>query len=200
MPNKPRLVCHPLTPDRWDDFEKLFGERGACGGCWCTAWRRPRADFVREKGAGNRRFILKVVQAGEPPGIIGYLGKEPVGWCAVAPREEYVALERSRILKPVDDTPVWSVSCLFVHKEHRKKGISVQLLRGAVAHVKSRGGKVVEGYPVEPYSDDMPAPFAWVGLANAFLAAGFTEVARRSKFGPLCGPRSRRPLCVRSVS
>ncbi|MSR52883.1 MAG: hypothetical protein EXS09_06285 [Gemmataceae bacterium] len=61
MPQQLTLVCHPLTPDRWDDFEKLFGERGACGGCWCTAWRRPCADFVREKGAGNRRFILKVV-------------------------------------------------------------------------------------------------------------------------------------------
>lgn len=85
----------------------------------------------------------------------------------------------------MDDTPVWSISCLFVHKGQRKKGISVQLLRDAVDHVKSRGGKVVEGYPVEPYSEDMPAPFAWVGLASAFLAAGFKEVARRSKSRPI---------------
>ena len=199
MPKKTTLVCHPLTPDRWDDFEKLFGDRGACGGCWCTLWRRPRVAFVRDKEAGNRRFMLKVVQAEVPPGILGYLGDEPIGWCAVAPREEYLSLERSRILKPVDDIPVWSISCLFVHKEHRKKGISVQLLRGAVAFVKSRGGSVVEGYPIEPKSDNMPAPFAWVGLASAFIAAGFTEVARRSKSRPIVrfeieksGQRSKR--------
>lgn len=182
---RPKLVFHPLTPDRWADFEKLFGERGACGGCWCTYWRRPRSEFVTNKGAGNRRYMLNVVQAGDPPGMLGYIDGEPVGWCAIARRETYSALERSRILKPVDDTPVWSVSCLFVHKNHRKKGVSVQLLRAATDYVKQQGGTVVEGYPVEPKSDDMPAAFAWVGLASAFLAAGFKEVARRSETRPI---------------
>lgn len=185
MSSKPRLQCHPLTSDRWADFETLFGERGACGGCWCTFWRRPRAEFVRDKGAGNRRFMLNLVDEGEPPGILGYMGEEPVGWCAVAPRQEYLTLEKSRILKPVDDTPVWSISCLFVEKKHRRKGFSVQLLRGAMEHVRLRGGKIVEGYPIEPKTDDMPAPFAWVGLAAAFLSAGFREVARRSDTRPI---------------
>ena len=185
MSRKPKVVCHPLTPDRWRDFETLFGERGACGGCWCADRRRPRSEFVRDKGAGNRRFMLKVVKAGEPPGILGYLGGEPVGWCAVAPRNDYQILARLRILQPVDATPVWSISCLFVRKDQRKKGLSVQLLLAAVEHVKSRGGTVVEGYPVEPKSSSMPAPFVWVGLASAFRTAGFREVARRSDTRPI---------------
>ena len=86
MPEKPALTCHPLGADRWADFESLFGKNGACGGCWCTTWRQPRAKFNRNKGEGNRRFILHVVQSGEPPGILGYLNGEPVGWCAVARR------------------------------------------------------------------------------------------------------------------
>lgn len=182
---KPRLVCHPLTPDRWGDFKTLFGGRGACGGCWCTFWRRPRSTFNENKGAGNRRLMLHIVNDGPPPGILGYLDGEPVGWCAVAPRGEYSALARSRILQPVDDKPVWSVSCLFVRKDRRKRGLSVQLLRAAVEHVKRQGGEIVEGYPVEPKRADMPAAFAWTGLAAAFLAAGFREVARRSDTRPI---------------
>jgi GNAT superfamily N-acetyltransferase len=181
----PKLVCHPLTPDRWDDFETLFGERGACAGCWCTFWRRPRSEYDANRGAGNRRFMLKVVNNGPPPGLLGYLNDEPVGWCAVAPRADYPALGRSRILQPVDDRPVWSVSCLFVRKDQRRKGLSVQLLRAAVSHVQKQGGRIVEGYPVEPKSDKVPDPFVWHGLASAFLAAGFREVARRSDTRPI---------------
>src|SRR5215470_11672322 len=119
------LTCHPLTPDRWDDFETLFGARGACGGCWCMLWRLSRSEFEQNKGEGNREAMKQLVEADELPGLLGYLDDEPVGWCAVAPRESYPALERSRILKKIDDTPVWSISCLFVHKNHRKKGVSV---------------------------------------------------------------------------
>src|SRR5262245_42977412 len=128
---KSPVVFHPLTPERWPAFEKLFGERGACGGCWCAYWRRPRSEFNHDKGARNRRFMLKLVQDGEPPGILAYINGEAVGWCAVAPREDYSALKRSRILSPVDEQPVWSISCFFVHKDHRKKGLSVRLLQAA---------------------------------------------------------------------
>lgn len=189
---KPRFTSHPLTPDRWADFKTLFGPRGACGGCWCTFWRRPRSEFNENKGDGNRRLMLGIVNDGPSPGILGYLDSEPVGWCAVAPRADYPALARSRILQPVDDTPVWSVSCLFVRKDHRKKGLSVRMLRAAVEHVKQQGGSVVEGYPVEPKKDDVPAAFAWTGLAAAFLAAGFREVARRSDTRPIMRYEIRR--------
>ncbi|HEX3147836.1 MAG TPA: GNAT family N-acetyltransferase [Gemmataceae bacterium] len=182
---KPHLVCHPVTPDRWDDFELLFGERGACAGCWCTFWRRPRAEYEQQKGDGNRRFMLQVVNDGPPPGLLGYLGNEPVGWCSVAPREDFSGLTRSRILRPMDDKPVWSISCFFVRKDQRRKGLSVQLLKAAIEHVKSEGGTIVEGYPVEPKTEKAPDPFVWHGLASAFLAAGFKEVARRSDTRPI---------------
>jgi GNAT superfamily N-acetyltransferase len=180
-----KLECHPLTPDRWADFETLFGERGACGGCWCMVWRLARKDYERNKGAGNRAAMRKLVRDGVEPGILGYLDDEPVGWCAIAPREQYPALERSRVLKKVDDAPVWSISCFFVRKDCRKRGVSVALLREAVEFARAKGATIVEGYPVEPKKDEVPAVFAWTGLASAFLQAGFVESARFAPSRPI---------------
>lgn len=181
------LTIHPLTSDRWPDLEALFGERGATGGCWCMWWRLPRSVFNQQKGAGNKRAFQTIVEDGDEPGLLAYVGEQPVGWCAVAPRAEYPALERSRILRPVDDAPVWSVTCLFVAKPFRRKGVTVQLLRAAVNFARERGARIVEGYPTEPRSSTpmLPDAFVWTGLASAFRAAGFTEVLRRSETRPI---------------
>jgi GNAT superfamily N-acetyltransferase len=181
----PALEFHPLTEDRWADFERLFGERGACGGCWCMWWRLKRSQFERQKGHVNKQSMRTLVASGEVPGILAYAGREPVGWCATAPREGYPVLERSRVLKRIDDEPVWSVTCLFVKKQHRHQGVSVQLLRAAVEYVRECGGTVVEGYPVEPKGGRMPDAFAWTGLVSAFKRAGFVECARGSPTRPI---------------
>jgi len=181
----PRVSFSPVTADRWNDLEALFGERGACGGCWCMAWRLPRRDWEAGKGETNRRALRAIVAAGHTPGVLAYRGNEPVGWCAVAPRHEYVSLAGSRILRPVDDTPVWSISCLFLRKDHRRVGLSSRLLRAAVDLAATKGAQVVEGYPVEPYRADAPAAFLWTGVPSAFLHAGFSEVARRSRTRPI---------------
>lgn len=180
-----RLRVVPLTIDRWADFERLFGKRGACGGCWCMWPRLTRSRFTQLKGEGNRRAMKRLVQSGRVTGVLGYLGDEPVGWCSIEPREEIPSLSRSRILAPVDDRPVWSIVCLFVAKEHRKHGVSVRMIDGAVAYARARGATIVEAYPVEPKKSPMPAPFAYTGLASGFLRAGFREVARRSETRPV---------------
>ena len=183
--NTSLLKFHPATPYRWADIEDLFGERGACGGCWCMFWRVPRKQFDASKGPGNKSALKKIVTAGQRPGIIAYLGKEPIGWCAVARRDDYIALEGSRILRPVDDKPVWSISCLFIKRPYRRQGVSVQLLQAAVEFAAKRGAKILEGYPVDPSMEKMPDPFLWHGVPSAFKAAGFKEVLRRSKSRPI---------------
>jgi GNAT superfamily N-acetyltransferase len=189
MTSKPMITSplkfHPLTAKQWKDLLNLFGERGACGGCWCMWWRMTRSEFNREKGEGNKKAFKKIVDRGEVPGILAYVGREPIGWCSVAPREAFSSLERSRILKKVDNKPVWSVVCFFVAKPFRYKGVSVSLLKAATEYVKKQGGKIVEGYPVEPKTDKFPDVFANTGLASAFRQAGFKEVARRSKTRPI---------------
>jgi GNAT superfamily N-acetyltransferase len=175
----------PATPERWDDLQALFGERGACGGCWCMVWRKPRAEFLKGKGPGNRASLRALVKHGPPPGVLAYDGDQAVGWCAVAPRPDYVFLSKSRVLRPVDETPVWPVSCLFVAKPYRRKGLSVALLRAAVEFVRNRGGAMVEGYPIISKKGPLPDSFAWTGTLPAFLKAGFHELPRWSENRPI---------------
>jgi GNAT superfamily N-acetyltransferase len=189
MPSAPvslaNVEYHTVNAERWEDLEALFGPRGACGGCWCMWWRLARSQFQRQKGEGNKHSFRQIIEGGEGPGLLAYAGGQPVGWCAVAPRQAYPVLERSRILKRVDDQPVWSVVCFFVKKPFRGKGLTVGLLRAAVAYAEQHGATIVEGYPVEPKSSPMPAVFAYTGLASAFRKAGFVEVLRRSETRPI---------------
>ena len=179
------LEFHPVTKKRWSDFETLFGEKGACGGCWCMLWRLTRKAFDQQKGEANRQAMKTIVQSGEIPGLLAYSEKQPVAWCSVAPRESFPALERSRVLKKIDDQPVWSISCFFIQKAFRKQGLSVRILEAAVDYVKRQGGKIVEGYPVEPKKGKTADVFAWTGLASFFKRAGFVECARRSETRPI---------------
>lgn len=179
------LEFHPLTPERWADLESLFGPRGAVGGCWCMWHRLKRSEYKRQKGADNRQAFKSIVEAGQKPGLLAYTGGQPVGWVAVAPRPAYSALARSRILRPLDEQPVWSIVCLFIAKAWRGQGLTVRLLRAAIAYAQANGAAIVEGYPVEPKSDNMPTVFASTGFASAFRQAGFKEAARRSETRPI---------------
>lgn len=185
LPSLLNLKFHPVTPKRWKDFENLFGEKGACGGCWCMWWRLSRSQFNKQKGEGNRKAMKKIVDSGEVPGLLAYVDGKPVGWCSVALRERFILLERSRILKRVDEKPVWSVVCFFVAKPFRRNGVTVKLLKVAIEYAKRNGAKILEGYPVEPKKAKMPDLFAYHGLASAFRKAGFVEVLRRSETRPI---------------
>jgi GNAT superfamily N-acetyltransferase len=179
------IEFYPLTPERWEDFVRLFGKNGACGGCWCMWWRLSRAQYERQKGEGNRHAMQNLVNSGTVPGIIAYLEGNPVGWCSVAPREDYPHMAGSKVMKSIDEQPVWSVACLFVDRKYRRRGLSVGLIRHAVTYVKERGGHILEAYPVEPKKQTVPGVFVYTGLASAFRAAGFKEVARRAETRPL---------------
>lgn len=175
----------PVTAERWPALETLFGERGACAGCWCMYWRKPHAAFEAEKGDANRRDLKQLVESGAEPGLLATVDGDPAGWCSVAPRDDFPRLANSRILAPVDDEAVWSVVCFFVAKPYRGQGLSVRLLDAAKEYVRERGGTTLEGYPVDPKSGDLSPAFAWVGLASAFERAGFEEVERRSETRPI---------------
>jgi GNAT superfamily N-acetyltransferase len=183
------LKFYPLTPRRWKDFEELFGERGACGGCWCMSWRLARSQFEKQKGKKNRLAMRKLVKSGQVPGILAYAGQKPVGWCSVAPRESYSSLMRSRFLKEIleekDDKSVSSITCFFVDKNFRNQGLSIKLIGAAVQFAKKKGAKLVEAYPKQPKKDKWPDAFVWTGHISAFKKCGFVETHRPSPSRPI---------------
>jgi GNAT superfamily N-acetyltransferase len=185
--NRSALSFKPVTKDRWTDLEALFGAKGACGGCWCMYWRLRRKDFDAQRGEQNKIAMRAIVDSGEIPGILAYNEEgKPIAWCSLAPREVFPVLANSRILKPVDDQPVWSIVCLFIEKSYRKMGVASALLDAAGNYASTQGAKIVEGYPVEPDPvKGIPDAFAWTGIAASFLKAGFVEVARRSATRPI---------------
>lgn len=181
----PRLRMEPADAAHWPDLCALFGDKGACGGCWCMTMRLDSRTYEADKGAGNRQRLRRRVAEPPPPGLLGYRGDEVVAWISLGPREEFARLRNSRVLAPVDDQPVWSVVCMVVRKDLRRRGLSRQLLEAAAAFARRHGARILEGYPQDPRKAAMPDVFAWTGLASAFARAGFTEVLRRSPGRPI---------------
>lgn len=174
-----------IRPADWLSFEAVMGEKGGCGGCWCMLWRLPKTEMDAGMGAGNRAAMKRIFDDGRVPGLIAFSEDRPVGWIQIDRREAFGRLEKSRILKPVDDLPVWSVSCFFIDRPFRKKGLSAELLIAAGEFVRKQGGSCLEGYPIDTPKPSYPPVFAWTGFVAAFRQAGFVEVARRSPTRPI---------------
>ncbi|MEI7982090.1 MAG: GNAT family N-acetyltransferase [Bacteroidota bacterium] len=180
------LTFEPLTPDTWPLFEQLFGVRGACGNCWCMYYRLNRSDFQEGKFEdGNKLAMKELVRNSQPAGILAVYEGQAIAWCAFAPRKDYLKLVRSRVHKPIDDQPVWSIPCMFIDKNFRKIGVSVQLLKGVIAYARKQGIKLIEAYPTIPTTEKLPDSFAWIGLYKSFERAGFKIVDRTSVNRPM---------------
>jgi GNAT superfamily N-acetyltransferase len=184
-----RLDIQPLTKTRWRDLGELFASPGAsiARGCYCMYYRRsgrrdPPPGMTRSEA--NKRDLKALVDRGVVPGLLAYEGGRPIGWVSLGPREDYARLEKSIVMKPVDDKPVWSIICFFVHAKARHRGVADALLDAALDWARDRGVTLIEAYPC-----DRPAPTAddnlWFGTKEMFDRRGFTEIARRKPMRPL---------------
>ena len=113
-----KVTVLPATPERWPDVEAIFGAKGCsvARGCWCMHYRHsgsaPSLSSVAKRSKVYRAGLKALVHAGRSPGLVAYRGERPVGWVSLAPREEFARLERSPVMKPVDDKPVWGLPFL----------------------------------------------------------------------------------------
>ena len=176
-----KLHFKPVTINEWADVQKLFAQMGSCRGCWCMYWRRKRSEFSKQFGGGNEQALKRIVESGEVPGILAYLEREPIGWCSVAPREAFPVLDRSRTLKRVDTTPVWSIVCFFVLKPFRLRGLTKLMTEVAIDYARCKGAETIEAYPLIPENSKNPSLEAYTGVITMFEEVGFVEVARRSR-------------------
>lgn len=189
------LTAEPLTPQRWDDLETLFAARGCsvARDCWCMYYRRRGKHQDLQPGESaqqrNRQSLMALARAAEAthapaPGLIGYRNGVPVGWISLGPRQDYVRLERSKVMKAADTQAVWSVICFVVPSEHRRQGVARALLAAAKRFARAHGATTLEAYPVDrtqPGASDAP----WFGSKAMYDEAGFVEVVRNAPTRPL---------------
>ena len=169
---------HPLTPDRWGDFEQLFGPNGACAGCWCAWYLMTNKEFTTSRKEGHKELMRTLVQSGIEPGIIAYADGIPAGWVALAPRESYKRLATSKLLGAVDEKPVWVISCFYIFRDYRHQGLMEKLVKAAIDYAKDRKIKRLEAFPIE--AKDRISPLSmYTGKADVFYRLGFKQVAVR---------------------
>jgi GNAT superfamily N-acetyltransferase len=178
-----KLTIRPLTTENFGDVETLFTARGCsyAKSCWCLAYRYQKRDMPPDKRAGLKRLAKTAKVA---PGLIGYRGGVPVGWISLGPREDFARLATSRVMKPIDDTPVWSVICFVVPKVHRGEGVAQAMLNAGIVYARKMKAKVLEAYPTEVRGRTNDQ-FLWFGTPSMYLKAGFAEAARPSTVRPI---------------
>jgi GNAT superfamily N-acetyltransferase len=169
------LTIRPLRPDLWPALEHLFGKNGACGGCWCMYWRIGSAYHQRPREQ-NKAAFREVVKQGPPPGLLAFDGDLAVGWCQLTPRRALPWLDRAWRLKRVDVAPVWSLSCFYVRKGYRRRGVTSALIAAALKVAKSAKAPALEAYPLDA---DLTPSASSTGYPSTFARAGFKTVARR---------------------
>ncbi|MBO0829885.1 MAG: GNAT family N-acetyltransferase, partial [Streptosporangiales bacterium] len=166
---------HPVTPDRFEDFADVVNRSRRANHCWCLSHRLRAAEIERLGDGSRERAMRRLCEREHPPGVVTYRDGEPVGWCNIGPRTESTRLTRSRLIRPVDDLPVWSIVCVIVRPGHRGQGVTAPLLEGAVAHAAVSGAPAVAAYPVDP-PGRMDHTMAFVGTRSMFDPAGFRVV------------------------
>jgi GNAT superfamily N-acetyltransferase len=181
---------HPLTPKRWPDLEAVFQAKGCAmaRSCWCLYYRvsgnLPSPPSGQTRQQHLRARFEAIVTQGPPPGLLAYDGDSPVGWMALGPREVYARLAKSPVMKPVDDLPVWSITCFVVPPQHRRQGVARALLQAAILYAQEQGATMLEAYPVDRREDPISESL-WFGTLSMYEEAGFAEVARRKRGRPV---------------
>ncbi len=168
----PSLQLLPVTSDRLADLRRFSERHGKFRYCSCMRWRMRSSQYASASKESRVAELERLVCAGTPVGVLAYAGGNPVGWCSIAPRETYEALERYRALPRLDDCPLWSVTCFFVDRHFRRQGTTLALLIAAVDYAGSQGAVVIEGYPVAPDGK----LYTYMGSPATFREAGFRDV------------------------
>lgn len=174
---EPEIQFRAVTRDTLADLTAFSGCHGKFHYCSCMRWRMRSTEFQKADQRTRAEKLTQWVSAGTPVGVLAYAGNEPVGWCSIAPRETYEALERYKALPRVDHASVWSVVCFFVDRRFRRRHITLGLLKAGLDYACSRGAKIVEGYPVEPES----RLYTYMGSPATFRSAGFLDVTPKGQ-------------------
>ncbi len=122
----PELAIVPANEASCDDLEAVFGVRGTAAYCRCQRYKlRPKEAFAKFPIEERAHRLREQTACGHPEsettsGLVAFLDREPVGWCAVEPRPGYEGLVRNnrvpwegRTEDKADET-VWAVTWIVM--------------------------------------------------------------------------------------
>jgi GNAT superfamily N-acetyltransferase len=175
----------PVTARRAADLADFSRRNGKFGYCSCMRWRLPSAQFRSLGREGREAALSELASAGRPVGVLAYQDEEAVGWCSIAPRENYAAVLASRVIPQLPGEGVWSVVCFFLTPRARGRGLVAPLLDAACAYAAQSGARILEAYPWPG-----GASYRYMGTRDLYLSAGFCDVAVPDG----CRPVMRRTL------
>lgn len=165
-----------LCPETWEAFAQ-FAERHngmGFGGCWCT-WFHPRREALGCDVEGGRPFKEFLVQEGMAHAALVFDDDVVVAWCQYGPPEELPNIyHRMEYEAGLVSAPDYRLTCIFVDRSQRHRGLAGVAVEGAVALIAQAGGGVVEGYPHDTQGTQTRAAFLYGGTRSLFEKAGFT--------------------------
>lgn len=170
-----------LGPKTYADFAALAEKQG---GCWCMYYQRAKpvkSGSLEEWARTNKRDKRRLVREGRSHAILVYEGEKPVGWCQYGPSEELPRIDEGRFYRkakrPDGDRRLWRITCFFVDRSHRRKGVARAGLTAALASIRKRGGGIVEAYPVVSKKMAAVPEWLWFGTPRMFEREGFEKVS-----------------------
>jgi ribosomal protein S18 acetylase RimI-like enzyme len=177
------LTVRPLTPETWDAFAALVERHnGIFGGCWCI-WFHPDCAERGQGYEGNRALKRRHVEEGTAHAALVLDGDRAVAWCEYGTPQELPNIHHRKDYEAkLDQLPDWRLTCIFIDKAYRRRGLSHLALRGALDLIAQAGGGVVEGYP-QDLSDGRRVgnSFLYNGTRALYEAAGFTYQRPKGK-------------------
>jgi GNAT superfamily N-acetyltransferase len=178
-----KLTIRPLTPSLWPALEDLFGKGGASNGCWCMYWRIG-PEYHKRPREKNKSALRRIVKKGPPPGLLAFDGDRAIGWCQLTPRQDLSWLNRKPAFQPVENVPVWSLSCFYIRRGYRRRGVMKALIVEALKAAKCANAPALEAYPVDAAQAGSTSNM-FTGTASTFRRLGFRIVARRQPCRPI---------------
>ena len=178
-----KLTIRPLMPYLWPALEDLFGKGGASNGCWCMYWRIG-PEYHKRSRAKNKSALHRIVGQGSPPGLLAFDGEQAIAWCQLTPRQDLCWLNRKQVFEPVDDAKVWALSCFYIRRGYRRRGVMTALIVEALKAAKRANAPALEAYPVDTAQPGSTSN-VFTGTVSTFRRLGFRTVARRQASRPI---------------
>jgi GNAT superfamily N-acetyltransferase len=175
------LSIKALNVETWKDFEHLVQKHnGVWGGCWCTAFH-PKPPEKHRSAEDAQAYKKRLVQADCAHAALVYDGDTCVAWCQFGPPQELPNIYHRREVESKMTMPDWRITCIFVDRDHRKKGLSLFALNGVLELIKDSGGGVVESYPQDTAGRKVSNSFLYNGAKQIFEKAGFSYEGKKGK-------------------